>query len=108
MEYEGKLTEAILINGFIETEAEYICLYCGKKLNRNQIFEIDGSFYNGAYAIEQHLEKKHGGPLKAMLSLSTEMTGISESQKNLMSMLSLNLTDRSIRNNPLYDTESSI
>lgn len=96
MDINEKLTEPMLLDGFVTQENEYVCLYCGKAFNKDQIFELEGSLFNGHYAVQEHVEKQHGGSLKAMLGLPVETTGISQTQKNLMQLLSLDLTDQEI------------
>ncbi|MHC5216570.1 DUF2087 domain-containing protein [Enterococcus sp. LJL128] len=91
-----KLNEEIIINGFFEEESDYICLYCGAAFNKEEIYPIDQHLYNSIYAVNDHLHKKHGGPLKALLALPTTVSGISVTQKNLMSLLSIDLTDDEI------------
>lgn len=96
MDINEKLTEAMLLDGFVTRDEDFVCLYCGEHFNKEQIYDLDGGLFNGHYAAKNHVEKKHGGPLKAMLSLSGEVTGISETQRNLMQLLSLDLTDHEI------------
>ncbi|MDH6364991.1 hypothetical protein M2139_001992 [Enterococcus sp. PF1-24] len=95
MEQE-KLTTEKITTGYLEKEEQLVCLFCGADFNKEEIFEIDEHFFNAKYAITNHLAKKHGGVLKAILNLSSEMTGISETQKNLMLLLSLDLKDQEI------------
>lgn len=96
MEIEEKMTAAMLKNGYLSQKEDYVCLSCGKSFNKDEIFGIGGHFYNGKYAVEEHVSRKHGGALKAILSLPTEVTGISQTQRNLMQLLSLDLTDQEI------------
>lgn len=96
MEFSTKLTENMIQDGYFETEEAYVCLYCQKKFIKHKIYRIDEDMYDDIFAIRHHLEKQHGGTLKAVLNLPNEVTGISQSQKKIMNLLGLDLTDEEI------------
>lgn len=85
-----------LEKGFIETEDELICFFCGKAFNKEEIFSYDHKLVTAKYALHQHVEHAHEGVLKAILSLPSETTGISDTQKNILGLLSLDLSDQEI------------
>lgn len=91
-----KLSIDIITQGYFEREDAFVCLHCGQEFQQAEIFKIDDAFYNSTYAIKQHIDTEHGGALKAVLSLPHEVTGLTDTQKNLMALLSLDLTDDEI------------
>lgn len=96
MEINETMTAEMLMKGYTAKDDEYICLYCGKHFRKDQIFEIGKEFFNSRYAVAEHIDRQHGGPLKALLALPSETTGISETQKRLLQLMRLDLTDQEI------------
>ncbi|HLQ40618.1 MAG TPA: DUF2087 domain-containing protein [Tetragenococcus sp.] len=96
-----------LENGLIETKHEFICLFCGKAFNKEEIFPLGQHLATAKGAIRQHVETKHGGSLKALLELPSEITGLSETQKKIMLLLGLDLSDQEIADQ-LNITKSTI
>lgn len=88
--------EKSLEKGIIETDSELVCLFCGKTFNKEEIFSFGDKLVTANYAVNQHIEKQHSGPLKALLNLPAETTGISSTQKRLITLLGLDLSDQEI------------
>jgi hypothetical protein len=74
----------------------YSCLTCGKEFETGEMFPIDGRFYDASKAIQLHSEKKHGNMLDILTSFDKKYTGITENQKELLSMMFNGSSDNEI------------
>lgn len=74
----------------------YTCLNCGKEFETGEMFPIDNRFYDASKAIQLHVEKEHGNMLDILTSFDKKYTGITENQKELLSMMYDRLSDNDI------------
>lgn len=91
-----QLTSEIIEAGYFEKGGELVCLFCGASYLKEEIFAEDSRFFTSRYQMQQHISKVHGGVLKAVLNLPQEATGISATQKNILSLFAVDLTDEEI------------
>lgn len=76
--------------------ATYTCLTCGKEFETGEVFSFDGRFYEASKAVRLHIEKEHGSMLKVLTSFDKKYTGITENQKELLTMIHEGLSDNEI------------
>lgn len=74
----------------------YTCLTCGKEFESGEMFSYDDRFYDASKAIQLHIEKEHGNMLDILTSFNKKYTGITENQKELLSMIYDGLSDNEI------------
>lgn len=74
----------------------YTCLTCGKEFEEGEVFSIEGRFYEAAKAVRLHIEKEHDSMLKLLSSVDKKYTGLTENQKELLTMMHDGLTDNEI------------
>lgn len=79
--------------GFTFKDEQYHCLYCEAVFNEGQIYPYADKLFTAKKMIQQHLEKKHQGPLMALLSLTKNKTGLTDSQHELLHLFAQDLTD---------------
>ena len=82
--------------GFIETEESIRCIVCEEIFIKGRIYEIDGNLYDAKKAAELHIKEKHTSMLSYLLNMNSLYTGISESQKSVIELMALGLTDKEI------------
>ncbi|WP_238906937.1 DUF2087 domain-containing protein [Clostridium sp. YIM B02506] len=82
--------------GFIEDEEGYSCIICNEKFIKGRIYEIDGALYDGKKSAELHLESAHGSSLEYLLGMNSTFTGVSEVQRELLTLIASGLTDKEI------------
>ena len=82
--------------GFIETEESIRCIVCEEIFIKGRIYEIDGNLYDAKKAAELHIKEKHISMLSYLLNMNSLYTGISESQKSVIELMALGLTDKEI------------
>jgi hypothetical protein len=81
-------------NGFVESDKEYKCIICGDIFTKGRIYEINEELYDAAKAVELHISEKHGSMSQYLLGMNSTFTGISEVQKDLLTLLSQGLSDK--------------
>jgi hypothetical protein len=72
----------------------YTCLTCGKEFETGEMFPFDDRFYDAPKAIQLHVEGEHGNILDILTSFDKKYTGITENQKELLSMIHNGLSDK--------------
>lgn len=82
--------------GFIETEENIKCLICEENFTKGRIYEIEGSLYEAKKAAEIHILNRHKSMLSYLLNMNSSYTGISSSQKSVIELMALGLTDKEI------------
>ncbi len=74
----------------------YTCLTCGKEFEVGEMFSYDGRFFEASKAIGIHVEKEHGNMFEILTSNDKKFTGITENQKELLSLIYNGLSDNEI------------
>ncbi|OQB24921.1 MAG: hypothetical protein BWY11_00776 [Firmicutes bacterium ADurb.Bin182] len=85
-------------NGYAENTEKrtHACLICGKEFEAGEVFPFDGRFYDAQKAVRLHVEKEHGNMLDILTSFDKKLTGLTENQKQLISMICDGLSDGEI------------
>ena len=83
-------------SGFVEEEEEYKCIICEEAFQKGRIYEINSSFYDARKATELHIEAKHDSMLVYLLGMNSSFTGLSDIQRELLTLVSQGLTDKDI------------
>jgi hypothetical protein len=79
-----------------QEDKTYTCLTCGKKFEVGEVFSFDGRFYEASKAVQLHIKMEHGGMLELLTSFDKKYTGITENQKELLTMIHDGLSDNEI------------
>lgn len=74
----------------------YTCLICGKGFEAGEVFQFDKRFYEASKAVRIHIEKEHGSLFNILTSFDKKYIGITENQKELLSMFYEGLSDNEI------------
>lgn len=75
---------------------EYTCLTCKKVFEVGEIFTFNERYYDALKAIQIHVDKEHGNMFNVLTSFDKKYTGITENQKELLSMINNGLSDNEI------------
>ncbi|MFW6281375.1 MAG: DUF2087 domain-containing protein [bacterium] len=86
-----------LKKGYIEKEFYFICLLCGKKLEKGIIYEEEGVNYETERFIRIHIEKEHDSVFDYLIQLDKKLTGLTEHQNNLLRLFYQGKNDEEIR-----------
>lgn len=82
--------------GFIETEEDVKCIVCEESFIKGRIYEVDGNLYDAKKTAELHIKEKHHSMLSYLLNMNSNYTGISSSQRAVIELMALGLTDKEI------------
>jgi len=82
--------------GFIETEEEVKCIVCGENFTKGRIYQVEENLYDAKKTAELHIKEKHESMLSYLLNMNSSYTGISSSQRAVIELIALGLTDKEI------------
>lgn len=102
-----------LKQGYVCHEHSYICLICGETYEDGVIYQIDNQLVTAQKAIQKHILYIHKGTFSFLLELDKKMTGVSEQQKRILTLIYdgntddeiakiLSLSSSTIRNHRFY------
>ena len=90
-------TPADLARGWIQdASGARICLICGESFEAGRIHELEGRLYEASRAAEEHVHLRHGHPSSWLLGLDRRLTGLSETQRQMLSCLLTGKDDRTL------------
>jgi len=98
MEHLENLSVRDLKNGYAgwAGPAGFRCLHCGRSYEQGVIYPVGEHLYDARRAVEDHLDREHGGPFAALLATGKEGTGLSDIQRSVVEASFEGLTDKQI------------
>ena len=75
-----------LKNGYVEEENYYICLLCGKKIEKGIVYPEEGILYKAGRYMRVHIEKVHDSVFEYLIQLDKRLTGLTDHQKSLLQL----------------------
>lgn len=82
--------------GFIESGSEYKCIICEEAFQKGRIYEIKSELYDAKKATEIHIEERHCSILVYLLGMNSAFTGVSEVQRELITLIAQGLSDKEV------------
>ena len=82
--------------GFTENEEEYKCIICEEAFQKGRIYEIKSELYDAKKATEIHIEERHGSMLEYLLGMNSAFTGVSDVQRELITLIAQGLSDKEV------------
>ncbi|WP_313506379.1 hypothetical protein [Brevibacillus laterosporus] len=86
-----------LKSGYTQDEDHYICLLCGKQIEKGIIYPEDGIFYEAGRYIRVHIESAHQSVFEHLINLNKKMTGLSDHQSNLLQLFYKRRSDKEVQ-----------
>ena len=86
-----------LKNGYIEEENHYICLLCGKKIEKGIVYPVEGIFYEARRYMHIHIEQVHGSVFEYLIQLDKKFTGLTDHQNNLLRLFYQGKSDEEVK-----------
>ncbi|MBA9027093.1 DUF2087 domain-containing protein [Peribacillus huizhouensis] len=80
--WNASLTE--LKHGYIEETTNYICLLCGKSVEKGIVYQDNGVFYEAERFMRHHIENTHQSVFEYMINLDKKLTGLTDHQNRLL------------------------
>jgi hypothetical protein len=81
-------------NGLIESDRDFKCIICEESFEKGRIYENESKLNDAGKAAEIHIKDKHGSMLEYLLNMNPAFTGLSEVQKQLLSLMAEGLSDK--------------
>ena len=94
--------------GYIEEEDYYLCLLCGKKIEKGIIYPQDGIFYEAEKYMRVHLEKEHESVFQYLINQDKKSTGLSAHQSSILKLFYKGKSDRDIQKELEIGSSSTI
>jgi len=82
--------------GYIEADDKYKCIICEETFQKGRIYEIKSELYDARKAAGIHIEEKHSSMLEYLLEMNSVFTGVSEVQRELITLISQGLSDKEV------------
>ena len=94
IESDRSITE--LKQGYIEADRRYSCLFCGRQFEEGDIYTSGSRLVDARTAAGLHIQEMHESVFKALISNGKNDTGLTDTQKELLSCFYEGLTDKEI------------
>lgn len=83
--------------GFTQDEDNYICLLCGRKIEKGIIYIENGIYYEAEKYMKIHIEKTHQSVFDHIVNLDKKLTGLSEHQTGLIRLFHQGKSDAEVQ-----------
>lgn len=87
-----------IVSGFTydEISESFICLSCGKKFDKGEIFMINERFYDAHKAIQVHINEEHPERFHDFIHADSKYLSITPTQKELIHLFHRGLSDSDV------------
>lgn len=85
-----------IVLGYKECKESYFCTLCGKEFKKGLIFSIEDKLYDAFGAVNEHHISEHGYTVDYILSQETSLSGISDTQQQILKLMSEGKDDKTI------------
>ena len=85
-----------IVKGYTENDQEYSCIICEESFQKGRIYELNSKLYDAKMAVVLHIQEKHGSMLEYLLGMNSSFTGLTETQRMILSLMAEGLTDKEI------------
>ncbi|WP_088226538.1 DUF2087 domain-containing protein [Desulfosporosinus sp. FKB] len=86
-----------LKRGYCQEPEHYVCLLCGKTIEKGIIYQEDDVFYEAFRYMKLHIENVHGSVFAYLNQLDKKVTGLTDHQKTLLGYFYTGKTDAEIQ-----------
>lgn len=93
--WQASLAE--LKQGYCETPQHFLCLLCGKKIEKGIIYPEDGTNYEAARYCRLHIEREHQSVFDYLIGLDEKWTGLTPHQQALLRLFHQGKSDQEIQ-----------
>ena len=86
-----------LKRGYLQDEVHYVCLLCGKKIEKGIIYPEEGVLYDAGRYMHIHIEQVHQSVFEYLNGLDKKLTGLTEHQNNLLRLFYQGKSDAEVK-----------
>jgi len=94
--------------GFTEDAKHFICLLCGKKIEKGVIYKDEHRLVEARTAMILHIEKTHSSVFEFLNGLDKRLTGLSDHQNKLMQLFYQGRNDSEVQKELSIGSTSTI
>lgn len=94
--------------GYVEDDSHYICLLCGKKIEKGLIYPEKGVLYEAKKYIRVHIETFHGSVFDYLIHLDKRITGLTDHQNSLLRLFYQGKNDAEVQKEMEIGSPSTI
>jgi len=94
--------------GHIQNAEQYICLLCGKKIEKGIVYQEEGVLYEAGRYIRVHIEKVHKTVFDYLINLDKKLTGLTDHQKSLLQLFYQGKNDKEVQKEMNIGSASTI
>lgn len=81
----------------LDCQAEkYICNMCGRGFEAGEIFKVEDRYFDAEKMVKIHIQREHAYVLQQLMACDKKYTGITENQRELLSMIYSGMPDNEI------------
>lgn len=84
--------------GYVEGEDKIQCIICGEDFIKGKIYSINSELYEAKKAVGIHIAEKHKSMIEYLLNMNITFTGITEVQRQLLTLFAQGISDKEIAN----------
>ena len=84
--------------GYVQEKDQYVCLLCGKKIEKGIIFPEAGVLYEASRYMQFHIEQVHQSVFDYLTQLDKKVTGLTEHQTKLLQLFYRGKSDEEVQN----------
>ena len=85
-----------LKKGYKENSSTISCIICGEEFVKGEIYQLNNKLYDAQKAAEIHIKEEHTSTFNYMLNMNSIFTGISEAQKDVITLMTKGIPDKDI------------
>ena len=94
--YLHDLTVEELASGTKSEINNHTCIVCGMEFHEGVIYRSEEQLLEASHALARHVKSIHGGMLAVLIALPKEISGISDIQRKLITLMGERQNDREI------------
>ncbi|WP_096435797.1 DUF2087 domain-containing protein [Alteribacter populi] len=94
--------------GFVKEDHGFTCLVCGEVFQEGFIFQKENTLMEAKKAVEVHVQSEHESMTSRLLGLPKKQTGLSDIQKDVLSLLLAGKSDEKIASELEFGSISTV
>ncbi|WP_054956457.1 DUF2087 domain-containing protein [Paenibacillus dakarensis] len=97
-----------LKRGYVEEEHGWVCLLCGRGVEKGIIYPDDDVLYESERYISLHVEREHGSVFHYLTGLDKKLTGLTDHQNRLLQLFYQGMSDAEVQQEMGIGSSSTI
>lgn len=85
-----------ITQGYTENKSSYQCVMCGETFEKGRIYQEGENLFDAMGAVINHVRKTHGSIATYLLNQELSLTGLTEIQRKLLSLILEGKSDKEI------------